>query len=351
MNKNFKNLSITTLDSPIVTVIRARNDQDENLPASVKFLGGIYEANGHPYLPAFLVRGEHDPLQYPEKYSDINLLTTDNYYPFAVYGGIIFNHYGHFLLETLARYWYLKDYLGDIFFHAYPGGPYTYEKLMPWQKEIFSYLFPDTSRIKIFANNTQFDRLIVPSPGFMIRNFFHEELGESLNFFGEKVYTQAPIKSSSQFSKLWLSRSALSFGLIKGEAELENHLQQEGFYIVQPEKITVAEQVKLYQQAKLICGFAGSAFHTLMLVNNCRAKVIHFTRTQNFNRNYHLIINTKKIDGEFIGDFFIRYDTDREVTGAIANQVNVIVDLPGIWQFLWQRGYVRHKAYGDFVDQ
>lgn len=347
MTKDSNNLSLTTLDDSIVTVIRYRNDQDKDLPTSVKFIGGIYEADGHPYSPAFLQRGNHEPLQYPEKYTDISSLIIENHYPFAVYGGIILNHYGHFLLETLARYWYLKDYQGDIIFHIHPDGPYTYEKLKSWQKEIFSYLFTDTSRIKIVANNIQFDKLIIPSPGLVIRNFFHQELGESLRIFGKKVFTQVPVVSSPQFKKLWLSRSALGFALVKGEAELEKYLQKEGFYIVHPEKITVAEQVRLYEQAELICGFVGSAFHTLILVNNCPAKVIHFKRTRTFNQNYHLVINTKKIDGEFIEDFFVRYDTDLEVTDAIASQVDVIVDLPGIWQFLWQKGYVSSKIYGN----
>jgi hypothetical protein len=335
-----ENLFVLQLDEAIATRIRARTAKDKKYPESVALIGGIYQNNGEPFMPSVLMRG-NQIFQSPRMLLNLdNISLSQDHYQFGVYGGIIFKHYGHFLLETLSRYWYLKDYDGDIFFHVSPRTPKFYQEFPVWQKEILEILFKNISRIKIISKITRFDKLLIPSPGFIIRKYCAIQQSEALKTFSKRVIlldNHKPIMTE----KIWLSRSSLNKGLIVGESEFEECLKKEDFLIVQPEKLSITEQVRLYNQAKLICGFAGSAFHTLILMNDLKAKIIHFARENIINNNYKVIAQAKNLNAEFVEEFFVSYSI------SSLGEKDVIHDFNGIWQFLLKQGYVSNQFYQD----
>lgn len=340
-------LFVDQLDESFITPVKTKTSKDKMYPIEATLIGAIYHSNGKPYQQGLLIRGK-EKVQVPEFNVDLSETLLEHYDGMAAYGGIIFNHYGHFLLESLSRYWYLKNFSGDIFFHypyiSSPGVHNFNERLLSWQKEVLSSLFVDISRLHIITQTVQFSKLIVPSPGFVLREWCEKQQTDALKIFGEKIKTSTLSLSNIQsYDKLWLSRSSLTYGLIAGEKEFEKALEKENFLIVKPEKLSVTEQIKLYHQAKLICGFIGSAFHTLILADDIKAKVFHFKRINgNINNNYKFIVEAKGINAEFFEEFFI--SSHGILKGVIGN---TFTDLSGIWNLLYMRGYVKNKHYQD----
>lgn len=82
--------------------------------------------------------------------------------------------------------------------------------------------------------------------------------------------------------RVWLSRSTLAreggSGLVEREADLEALLRAEGWEVVHPERLTVPDQLAACEQAEVIAGFAGSAFHLLLLGYGVRARVLLLDR-------------------------------------------------------------------------
>jgi capsular polysaccharide biosynthesis protein len=184
-----------------------------------------------------------------------------------VYGGILIEHYGHFLFESLSRYWFLKKNPGlRPVWHIYPENA----ELTNWQKEIFSLLGVQVDPSDIIREPTKFKRLIVPQQGSELWTSIHPEQVEAMGFF--------PFRKPLAGRKLWLSRSLLGKGDVQREDILEDFLARAGWQIMHPEKIPVSAQLAQMADAEVIAGFDGSAFHTLMLGRDVRAKVVMIPR-------------------------------------------------------------------------
>jgi capsular polysaccharide biosynthesis protein len=263
----------------------------------------------------------------------------------ATYGGIIFNHFGHFMLETLARAWYLRDCVsGDIYFY-YAGqhrNGITFENLTPWQKNILGRLVPDTSRIKIINSPILFDELTIPDAAFVIREFCAKAQVEALSWLGGKMAGGS--NQQSVGDKIWLSRSALTKGAVAGEKKFEEALNQEGFQVVHPEKLPLADQIAVFEKASIICGFTGSAFHVLLFAKNKSAKLMHFSRTKHLNRNYPVCAEATGCAAEYY-NFYLR---DGAISGANGN---VLQDLPAIWGLLYSKNLVKTPDYEDLASE
>jgi hypothetical protein len=86
------------------------------------------------------------------------------------YGGIWFDHYGHFLLETLARAWHLADLPGPVVFHRppdRPGGPIA-ATMTAWQTELVTSLLGTPSRIHFVTSTMEFEELAVAEAGCVL---------------------------------------------------------------------------------------------------------------------------------------------------------------------------------------
>ena len=189
--------------------------------------------------------------------------------PEAIYAGTLYFHFGHFLLESLARSWYARQHPELPFVWA---GSYCWQdkELQDWQLEILDIL-GIANPTRILAAPARFDLLHVPDIGYRYDDTFHPEHAAFLgNYAGP---AQEPGR------KLWLSRSAIESDVrdLNGVA-IEHQLTRVGWNIVHPETLTVREQLDHLARAELVAGEEGSAFHTLMLLKDVSAKRFHIFR-------------------------------------------------------------------------
>ncbi|MDD2725038.1 MAG: glycosyltransferase 61 family protein [Methylovulum sp.] len=339
---NFKHdLTVVSLKNCFISQLRGVRPNDKgSYPGSVNFIGGIYDAMDRPHTGSLLKRG-YGQIQEHEKNYTIDRSTVQTITGKAVYGGIISNHYGHFLLETLSRAWYLIKSSEDIYFYRAGAKEKngSNDGLMAWQKEILSHLVIDIDRFKIIDKPLIFEELIIPGFGYIIETFFAQEQAAALIQLGEKLTgNKTP---ALKYDKVWLSRSLQKKGAIAGEKKFEQALHNEGFTIVHPEKLSLTEQIGLFENASVVAGFTGSAFHTLIFAKNKGVKLLHFSRVKRFNENFSLCSKANGFESEFY-NFFLRFGG--EIKGANAN---VLQDLNAIWNVLFDQGLVKTKGYSD----
>ena len=169
----------------------------------------------------------------------------------VVYLGWLFSHYGHFLMQSLARIWHLADLdpTVKVIFHA--ANP---EQSRPtsWAQRILAAFGIPPERILTLDEPARIRRLIVPEPLFAPRSVaddhtvrVHEAMAEPYRDLASRI--AGDIQPSAQ--PLYLSRRRLpsSQRLIIGEAQLEDVLQQQGFQIAYPETMSFEDQVRLIQ--------------------------------------------------------------------------------------------------------
>lgn len=192
----------------------------------------------------------------------------------AWYGGFLYDHYGHFLLESLARLWPpdVEPDVPVVWIAAWT------ESFAPWMIDVLDIIgAPFDRRIVTAASGAlAVDELIVPDAGFEFGRFMHPWLARRL--------ARHRYERDEPARHVWLSRvNRIPDSGLDDELDLESAVRAAGWSILRPEDHTVRQQVELLSGAAHVAGIEGSAFHTLSLVRQFDGVVDLFTRQNHLN--------------------------------------------------------------------
>ena len=174
-----------------------------------------------------------------------------------LFGGYLFRHYGHFLIESLARVYALKRCPPfPILFSS------THREIMPWQYDTFKLLGLRNPIIKL-TRPAIVERLFLSPPGFSLPDMITQDQIEALGSMPAPPLTA---------KKIWLSRSSHLGGGLLNEKALHPHLEALGWEVVHPQYLSVRKQVALVASSARVAGVDGSAFHTALLAEKIRGR-------------------------------------------------------------------------------
>lgn len=231
------------------------------------------------------------------------------------YGGILYPHYGHFLLESLSRLYAYQQGQGLLTWSSVQTG------LKKYQDEILSLLLPGPRNIKIISNVAFCECLIVHKRGYVITDSFSQEHCHFLAEAGKKIY-----RRDSSVGRVWLSRRG--YRSIEGEMLLEERLAKGGWKIVEVQKMSISEQLNIFMNATAVAGVKGSCFHTAILspiANIPKVMLERFHREDaGVMDNYELIDQARGETSKLItGNLDVRCD---EEACALASIIEDILD-------------------------
>ena len=218
------------------------------------FDGGVYYSNNDICL-----QGLHGKTHYTNKPIALTSSEMPKLNGSHIFGGMLQEHFGHFLTESIGRIWALKHlsskFNSIVFYHRVPNG-----RIPRFVREIMEVLAPNI-QINIILQPTIIEELAVPT---------HIEKNGML--YGHSVMQEAvyPLKNirSGTAKRLYISRSKLNLndGGILFEELIENYLEAEGYVIIHPEKMTINEQIAAYNGAEELIFAEGSSLHLYSLV-------------------------------------------------------------------------------------
>jgi hypothetical protein len=183
-----------------------------------------------------------------------------------LYGGHLTVHFGHFLMGTIARLWVgmTQDLSGyKIVCHGIQAPDIWFAQ--SFIRDMFHAVGLNEENFINFERPTSIPSIKVPQPaceeehfGSAIYSAWGHRIGGSLLRGVAKVENRTPI---------FLAKTNLKtvvHGAIN-EEEVVDILAGEGVEIVQPEKLSIAEQVMMWRDRTHILGSAGSALHSSIL--------------------------------------------------------------------------------------
>lgn len=252
-----------------------------------------------------------------------------------LWGGLLLNHFGHFLTESTPRLWALDEVTGldgIVFVHKRNAEVTHFHRS-------FLRLMGCDLPIHVVNRPVRVDRLHVPGQGFGIgritqgtpkfRDFFQRS-------FARDIAPEGP-------ERLYISRSALGprKGGALGEGFLEKHLATEGYEAFHPQQHPLEVQIARYRAARQIIALDGSALHLAAFACAPHQRVAMIRRrTSSISNTIVLHLNgfsggkTDVIDA-------IRADW---VLGARGGRVDRFsmgeLDMPAVQAALKARGYV-----------
>ena len=229
-----------------------------------RFLGqgrwemGVYGADGRVFGPSLLhrsyARGNRFCLGVeaaPEGTPALHLCR-------AIYGGMLVDHFGHFLTESLARLWYAAQEPAVPILLTLPRRV-TRPRLEPWQAEALD-LLGLRERVIPLTQLARIDTILVPAPGYEIQFTFAPE---QAGFLGRIPWR--PV----QGRKLWLSRAGVAGPNQAAQAAIDAALRRDGWEVLHPEKLSLRDQLRACAGAYRLAGEEGSALHGVMLMTGC----------------------------------------------------------------------------------
>lgn len=233
----------------------------------------------------------------------------------CVFGGYWLPDYGHFLLETLQRLYFIAQMPenADIVF------PYAEGGILPWQREILK-LLNIRGNIVFLEENTLFRDIYIPPPG--------ASLGWHLT--DAQLAAFARVKAAPRHGeRLFISRAGIAARGCENEAELEHLLERRGWRILRPEKMPVPAQLALLARAQTIFAIAGSALHSLLFFAPTRQRFIIVPRVHNATYNmiararcsdYHLLNIAPELTAKAAARAECRFRIDLDEMAAILDK-------------------------------
>lgn len=193
-----------------------------------------------------------------------------------MFAGLMFGHFGHFLVETTARLWAYEQLKGQI------DGIVFVPKVQRRIDHVLNVYTPFLRLLDIecpiinLPEPARFDTLMVPQQGFGMFGMI-QGLPQYRDFMRSRMGAKI---ASDGAAKLYVSRSTLPEGRggLIGETLIEEYLAAEGYRIFHPQKHSHEEQLVAYKSADFIISPDGSPLHMAALVAKPTAKVAVLAR-------------------------------------------------------------------------
>jgi capsular polysaccharide biosynthesis protein len=256
-------------------LVPTRLDPSHPSPLHACF-GGIYDRDGALVDSAKVIRSsgivafsDQPRLEQPQ---DEHYLAED-----FIYGGILYGHYGHFLLESLARSWFFGEAPHKrILFHKPPMFG-----LQEYHRSLLGLGGVPEDRVVFVDRPTRVRSLVVPKVAFRVVAYAHRVFKRYFDGIAAK-FTGAPLSET-----IYVSRSQLNTNVSVGEQELEEVLRKARFKVIYPEDMAVPEQVEIFARGTRFMGITGSGMHNLAFAQG-NVDAIYLVRTPDF-RNYTIM--------------------------------------------------------------
>lgn len=202
----------------------------------------------------------------------------------------IYKAYGHFLFETLGRFWVLDHIPIKKLISNIDNKKWVLDLIKP-----FGFYEKDI----IFANNVpiKIEKLIYSSQISTTGRFFSKDI---FNIF-KKITNYYEDTSKKYYDKIYLSRKNIHKRSLINENEVEEIFIKHGYTIIYPELLSIRKQINIILNANHIAGPIGSQIHNILFSTKIKNPHLLILAPEDFDiKNYLLINHAYNISNNFI---------------------------------------------------
>lgn len=184
------------------------------------------------------------------KFYKYNVSQINNVNEEVIWFGYFYSHWGHFIIELTGRMWFLlNNYNGQKIIYISQDG----DEFRGVFLEFMSYLGVPEEKILKIEKPTRFSKIIIPDYA-ATEYYYSDKYIDLIN----KVIIESNYENCDfpQNQDIYLSRKKVGDSKIKdfGEAEIERQFLENRFVSVSPEKLSLREQISLWNKAKnIVC--------------------------------------------------------------------------------------------------
>ena len=179
----------------------------------------------------------------------------------VIYAGYFIKHWGHFIVDFLPRMWWpALHYNGEKIIYLKNGDAAIDGNFMEMLK-IFGI---DPDKIKAIEKSTKFKKVIIPELALQRPDKIYREA---------LLVRDRIVKNAAQcckYDKVYLTRRSFPKAIDSefGEEQVEEFFRDNGFKVLSPELLPVAEQVALFSSCPKIACLSGTIPHNIFFGNS-----------------------------------------------------------------------------------
>lgn len=241
----------------------------------------------------------------------------DIYDDTVIYMGLFFNHWGHFLVDLLPRLWYISSYpnVANKVKIAYigedkPAGNY----LM-----LLNILGVKEEQLIHITKPTLFNKVIVPEYSCRPCIWYSDEYVNMYNTIVHNVLKdyQVPIHLKD-IDKVYFSRAAFSKaqGTEFGEDMIEDVYKDNGYTILYPERLSLYDQIYIWNHANTIACLNGSIPLNLVFCMNENLHIDILNKTSALHLNPYLYLLMRNVKYNHIDVYIEPYKWVKTTLGS-----------------------------------
>lgn len=175
----------------------------------------------------------------------------------VLYMGVFKPHWGHFLMEYCTRLWYSVK-INHKYKIAYCGYSCEQGELQRPFREFFRLLDIKEEQLIDIRKPRKFSKIIIPEQSFLRNQYYTEEY----KLIVDAAYKNVD-KSHTAYEKVYFTRVGFVEKKAKnkehGEQEIQDTFERNGFKILDPETLSVGEQIFYIRNCKEFAVIPGGA--------------------------------------------------------------------------------------------
>jgi capsular polysaccharide biosynthesis protein len=171
-------------------------------------------------------------------------------------------HFGHLLSEQVSRLWAwpeLKQRLPDL--KAVLSLARGRSELSSYEVDIFGAAGIAEADLVPITDPVEVDELYGATPMLSMPDYVHPEIADLWQRIGDRLAGKAPERRYPE--RIFITRSD-ALRPCHNREQVEDRFRREGFEVIRPELLPMAEQVQTFRRADVVAGFGGSGLFTLM---------------------------------------------------------------------------------------
>lgn len=190
----------------------------------------------------------------------------------AVFLGNAYHHFGHFMIEHLNRAWGLEKCPKKNVKYVFVDNKNVGAK--SWLFDFMEMLEIKRDDVLILNESMRFRRIFVPTQSYNISGKWS---GREFVIPFDKM--RENVHANKVWNKVYVSRAKLPENMrTYGEEVVQRIFEKNGFHVIYPETLPLAQQVAIIGNCRELAGCAGTALH-LALFMKPGGRVIQLNRT------------------------------------------------------------------------
>ena len=186
-------------------------------------------------------------------------------------------HFGHCMTEQMSRLWawpQAKALFPDL--KALLALKEGATGLTAFERGIFASAGIHERDIVLMDGPVQVEHLVAATPMFSMPKYVHPDIEDTWRAVGDALVAGASERDWPQ--RIFCSRR-IAKRACSNVDEVEGLFRGQGFEVVYPEDFPLADQVRLFREAEVVAGFAGSGLFTLSLSDSPKRVIMISSKT------------------------------------------------------------------------